>query len=84
MGLQVNLMLPWRKTGEPHSGDGAFSNTPPPACCLSPPWWTREAFQGMGRRVDSRQGETLDETPMTVGSGGWGVVTNGVSLLQTR
>src|SRR6266849_3157369 len=28
MGIQVNLMLPWRKTGEPQSGDGAFSNTP--------------------------------------------------------
>ena len=24
MGLQVNLMLPWRKTGEPQRGDGAF------------------------------------------------------------
>ena len=36
MGLQVNLTLPWRKTGEPQSGDGAFSNTPPPAFCLSP------------------------------------------------
>jgi hypothetical protein len=22
MGLQVNLTLPWRKTGEPQSGDG--------------------------------------------------------------
>ena len=31
MGLQVNLTLPWRKTGEPQSGDGAFSNTPPTA-----------------------------------------------------
>jgi hypothetical protein len=29
MGLQVNLMLPWRKIGEPQRGDGAFSNTPP-------------------------------------------------------
>ena len=27
MGLQVNLTLPWRKTGEPQRGDGAFSNT---------------------------------------------------------
>ncbi len=36
MGLQVNLTLPWRKTGEPQSGDGAFSNTPPTAFCLSP------------------------------------------------
>ncbi len=31
MGLQVNLILPWRKTGEPQSGDGVFSNTPPTA-----------------------------------------------------
>ena len=36
MGLQVNLTLPWRKMGEPQSGDGAFSNTPPTAFCLSP------------------------------------------------
>jgi len=36
MGLQVNLTLPWRKTGEPQRGDGAFSNTPPTAFCLSP------------------------------------------------
>ena len=34
MGLQVNLMLPWRKMGEPQSGDGAFSNTPPTAFLL--------------------------------------------------
>jgi len=74
MGLQVNLMLPWRKTGEPQRGDGAFSNTPPTAFCWSPPLWTREAGQGMERRVDSRKGETLDETPMTLASDGWGVV----------
>jgi hypothetical protein len=36
MGLQGNLILPWRKTGEPQSGDGVFSNTPPQSCCLSP------------------------------------------------
>ena len=36
MGLQVNLMLAWRKMGEPQSGDGAFSNTPPTAFSLSP------------------------------------------------
>src|SRR6266852_221792 len=36
IGLQVNLTLPWRKMGEPQRGDGAFSNTPPPAFCLSP------------------------------------------------
>jgi hypothetical protein len=36
MGLQVNLTLPWRKMGEPQSGDGAFSNTPPTAFRLSP------------------------------------------------
>jgi len=36
MGLQVNLMLPWRKIGEPQRGDGAFSNTPPTAFYLSP------------------------------------------------
>jgi hypothetical protein len=35
-GLQVNLILPWRKTGEPQSGDGAFSNTPPKPFRLSP------------------------------------------------
>jgi hypothetical protein len=27
IGLQVNLMLPWRKMGEPQRGDGVFSNT---------------------------------------------------------
>jgi len=42
MGLQVNLTLPWRKMGEPQSGDGAFSNTPPTAFRLSPALWTRE------------------------------------------
>ena len=36
MGLQVNLMLPWRKMGELQRGDGAFSHTPPPAFYLSP------------------------------------------------
>jgi hypothetical protein len=36
IGLQVNLMLPWRKMGEPQSGDGAFSNTPPTAFRWSP------------------------------------------------
>jgi hypothetical protein len=36
IGLQVNLTLPWRKMGEPQSGDGVFSNTPPTAFRLSP------------------------------------------------
>src|SRR5262249_42847630 len=31
----------------------------------------------MGRRVDSRKGEALDETPRTLGSDGWGVVVRG-------
>ena len=31
----------------------------------------------MKRRVDSRKGETPDETPMTLGGGGWGVVVGG-------
>ena len=67
-------VLPHITTGKPQRADGTKDNTPPQSSCLSPSRRTREAFQGMVRGVDSRSGETQDETPMTLNSGGWGVV----------
>jgi len=73
MGLQVNLMLPWRKMGEPQRGDGVFSNTPPTAFYLSPSLRTREpceAWQGKWR-VGKRE---PNESPDGLTGGGWGIV----------
>src|SRR5215813_5769448 len=55
--------LPRVTTRKPQSADGAVSNTPPTAFCLSPPSRTRESLQGMLRRVESRREEIPDETP---------------------
>jgi hypothetical protein len=74
MGLQVNLMRPWRKMGEPQRGDGAFSNTPPPACCLSPALGTRETWEageGQWRGGKREPNESLDG--LTGVGGGRGV-----------
>src|SRR5262245_58957223 len=72
MGLQVHLMLPWRKMGEPQSGDGAFSNTPPPAFCLSPLLRTRESCEACeGQwRVGKRE---PNERPDGLTGVGWGI-----------
>jgi hypothetical protein len=73
MGLQVNLMLPWRKMGEPQRGDGAFSNTPPTAFYLSPSLGTREPWEAcQGKwRVGKRE---PNETPDGLTGVGWGIV----------
>jgi len=74
-------VLPCRQTGEPQSADGAARNTPSPSCRLRLLYRTREAFQGMRRGVDRKQGETLEETPMPLESGGGGV---GVGVRERR
>ena len=72
MGLQVNLMLPWRKMGEPQRGDGAFSHTPPTAFCLSPSLCTREICEECeGKwRVGKRE---PNEIPEVLTGVGWGI-----------
>jgi hypothetical protein len=80
MGLQVNLLLPWRKTGEPQSGDGAFSNTPPQPFRLSPSLGTREtceACQGKWR-VGQREPNAMPDGLTGVG---WGI---GVGARESR
>ena len=73
MGLQVNLILPWRKMGEPQRGDGAFSNTPPTAFRLSPSLGTREPCEEcQGKwRVGKRE---PNEIPDVLTGVGWGIV----------
>jgi hypothetical protein len=72
IGLQGNLNLPWRKTGEPQSGDGACSNTPPPAFCWRPSLCTRETCEeGEGkRRVGKREPNAM---PAVLPGVGWGL-----------
>ena len=71
--------LPGLLTGKPQSAEGAASNTPPPSCRVRLPCCTREAFLGMRREVDRRQGETRDDIPLIEERGGWGVGVRGRS-----
>src|SRR5438093_924004 len=49
--------------GEPQSVDGATRNVPPPPACVRAPCRTRESLQGMGRRVERRQGRPAPKSP---------------------
>src|SRR5207253_872816 len=71
LGLQVPLRLPWRKTGEPPSGDGACRNPPPTAGWVRPAWGTREPWEeGEGPwRVGQRE---PNDTPDVLTGVGWG------------